>query len=1064
MDLNHYRKIVHSDLFLNGPVVIFIWAENNGWPVESVSPNITRLYGYETDEFQSGTLAYADIIHPDDRKGVKQEVKNARLGTAPFFEHRPYRIRTKAGEYRWVQDTTVLLRRGETVTHYVGYLIDITARHQLQGALEESTRRWSYAIEGNGDGLWDWDIESNEVYFSPQWKRMLGFADDEIGNSLEEWEKRVHPDDLEGVYAEIQKHINGEKNGYVSEHRVLCKDGSYKWVLDRGVIMERTPEGKPKRMIGTHSDISQRKAVEEALESANTLHRTILENIHYAVITGTPEGTITSFNKEAEKMLGYTADELIGKETPGLFHDRDEVIRRAVEFSRELGRTIEPGFEVFVAKTAAGLPNEHEWTYISKAGERIPVLLSISALKDADGTTTGYVGIARDISEEKETRTRLIDSRKMLNNAQHIAKVGSWSLELKTNRLEWSDEIFRIFEIDKEQFEPSYEGFLGAIHPDDIDVVNDAFAKSVADKTPYSISHRLLMKDGRVKYVIENGMTTYDEAGEPLLSEGTVQDITEFKELEIAYLNEHRFLGTLIDNAESVITAIDRNGVMVELNRYGCEFVGYTQEEIAAEPYFWERFLPPAIRPEIRKIIEGAKKGEIEHRYENPWISRYGEERVFEWSSSLIKDENGEMEYVIAIGVDVTGKKALEKELEIHNEELETILETTKDGIAILDMETRFLFFNSAYLRMTGFSEAELRTKHKTDLSAPEDRAGTLAVLEEVRKKGFVENFEKTTIVKGGRRVKVNMSIALMPDGKRFLVTTRDVTRAKRLEKKMKDYVGLVDEYIITSSTDLDGNITAVSRAFCRISGYDEAELLGKNHRIIRHPDMPESLYEEMWNAIIHNNTWEGEIKNRAKDGSSYWVQAAISPVWDEEGKKTGYTAIRQDITDKKRVEELSVTDRLTGLYNRMKLDEVFTYELERSRRYETPMAIIILDLDHFKSVNDTHGHHVGDQVLQDLADVLRDGERASDTLGRWGGEEFLIILPETDFDGALQRAELICKAIAAHPFPVVGTKTASLGVTAYREGDTETSLLERADDALYRAKENGRNRVEGSR
>lgn len=160
-------------------------------------------------------------------------------------------------------------------------------------------------------------------------------------------------------------------------------------------------------------------------------------------------------------------------------------------------------------------------------------------------------------------------------------------------------------------------------------------------------------------------------------------------------------------------------------------------------------------------------------------------------------------------------------------------------------------------------------------------------------------------------------------------------------------------------------------------------------------------------------------------------------------------------------LEHLSVTDRLTGLFNRNKIDAEFESELQRSMRFGLPFSLILLDLDHFKQVNDTHGHPVGDQVLQGLAQVLRANTRETDVVGRWGGEEFMVICPHTDAAGARAMADNLRRLIAAHPFPSIGTQTASLGVTSYRPGDSQADMVARADEALYAAKQAGRNRVE---
>ncbi len=272
--------------------------------------------------------------------------------------------------------------------------------------------------------------------------------------------------------------------------------------------------------------------------NTEVLTNAIFDNVDHLLIATNTEGVITKFNKAAENLLGYTAQELIERLTPAVFHIESEVIKRAREFSDELAQEIQPGFKVFVAKTDLGLPNEHEWTYVAKNGRHIPVLLSVTALKDNTGKVTGYIGVAKDISESKRIAEDLSTSKNRLNEAQRIANIGSWSLDLRSNTLLWSDQIYTIFEIDPHTFQPSYEGFLNSIHPDDVEKVNAAFNTSLENRTAYNIEHRLLMKDGRIKYVIERGETLYSETGKAVLSQGTVQDITELKLIEQSLIQE----------------------------------------------------------------------------------------------------------------------------------------------------------------------------------------------------------------------------------------------------------------------------------------------------------------------------------------------------------------------------------------------------------------------------------------------------------------------------------------------------------------------------------------------
>ncbi|HEY9799233.1 MAG TPA: diguanylate cyclase [Leptolyngbyaceae cyanobacterium] len=190
---------------------------------------------------------------------------------------------------------------------------DITPRKQIEEALKVSEERWQYALEGNGDGVWDWNAQTNEVFFSRRWKEMLGFAEDEISNCLSEWEQRIHLDDKAYVYQEIDRHFRGETQQYVSEHRVRCKDGTYKWILDRGKIVSRSPDGSPLRLLGTHTDITERKQMEEALRSSEERYRSVITAMTEGIVLQQADGRITACNESAERILGLTIDQMMGR-------------------------------------------------------------------------------------------------------------------------------------------------------------------------------------------------------------------------------------------------------------------------------------------------------------------------------------------------------------------------------------------------------------------------------------------------------------------------------------------------------------------------------------------------------------------------------------------------------------------------------------------------------------------------------------------------------------------------------------------------------------------------------
>jgi diguanylate cyclase (GGDEF)-like protein/PAS domain S-box-containing protein len=295
----------------------------------------------------------------------------------------------------------------------------------------------------------------------------------------------------------------------------------------------------------------------------------------------------------------------------------------------------------------------------------------------------------------------------------------------------------------------------------------------------------------------------------------------------------------------------------------------------------------------------------------------------------------------------------------------------------------------------------------------------------------------------------------------------------QQTNKQLVNYVDIVDKYVITSTTDSKGIITSTSDAFCEISGYSRQELIGNNHSIVRHRDMPTSIYKDLWGSITRGKTWQGEIKNRKKNGDYYWVHAYISPVCDEQGNITGYTAIREDITSKKLAEELSITDELTSLFNRRHFNNLFPQELARAEREKKTIVLMIIDVDYFKPYNDNYGHQQGDKALRAVAGVFKDTlRRAGDFAFRVGGEEFGVIVTVDDSAAAYAIAEKLRKAVEdlglEHAYSQVAAYlTISIGMEIHQCSDSQPANMDLiyrlADDALYQAKENGRNQVASS-
>ncbi|MEI6427551.1 MAG: PAS domain S-box protein [Pseudanabaena sp. ELA607] len=255
---------------------------------------------------------WIDFANPDDLVSILYELSML-SPKAPAFrtENRDRRANDQIGWTQWINQG--IFNESGTLVEIQSVGRDITELKQVELALRESEARWQLAVEGAGDGAWDWNPQTNEVHFSRQWKAMLGFSEMEIKHQFLEWDSRIHPDDKAQCYANIARYLSGETKMYQIHHRLRCKDGTYKWILARGQVIERDLNGNPIRFIGTHSDITEWKEAQIALQTSEMQYRNLIDNLHAGVVVHAADSRIILCNATACNLLGLTLDQMFGK-------------------------------------------------------------------------------------------------------------------------------------------------------------------------------------------------------------------------------------------------------------------------------------------------------------------------------------------------------------------------------------------------------------------------------------------------------------------------------------------------------------------------------------------------------------------------------------------------------------------------------------------------------------------------------------------------------------------------------------------------------------------------------
>ena len=405
-----------------------------------------------------------------------------------------------------------------------------------------------------------------------------------------------------------------------------------------------------------------------------------------------------------------------------------------------------------------------------------------------------------------------------------------------------------------------------------------------------------------------------------------------------------------------------------------------------------------------------------------------------------------------------------------NEEKFRVLFEASPVGIALNTADGMFIDANAAILRLLGYAREEFLRLSYWDIIP-----GGYRAQEDEQMKGLGENapygpFEKEYIRKDGSRVSVLLSGMMLRDRSgRLLVWSlvQDMTehldseRNTRLAAKVFEYSG---EAILIS--DPENHIVSVNSAFTRITGYTQQEVVGKPPSMLNSGRHDQAFYDEMWEAIRRAGHWQGEVWNRRKNGEIYPEWLTITTMLDEHGKLANYIGIFSDVTERKKSEDsirhLAQHDALTDLPNRLLLSDRLSQAIAASDRSGQPFALMFIDLDRFKNINDSLGHNAGDLLLQEVSLRLTSSVRATDTVSRQGGDEFVILATDVEDTGAVANlAEKLIQIISQsyHIDEHVLTVTPSIGIALYPDdGQDAETLLRNADAAMYCAKNNGRN------
>jgi len=596
-----------------------------------------------------------------------------------------YPVTNASGDVRWMQfinrglfDEKGILQETQAVGH------DITELKEVQLALMESNERWKFAVEGPGDGVWDWNVVTNQVNYSRRWKEMLGYEEHEIGPTFEEWRSRLHPEDLDQALANVQIHLSGQWDSYTNEFRMRCKDGSWKWILARGKVTQRDAKGNPMRMVGTHTDISAARTARE--REAHNL-RLIATG---APLNDTLEAIVTSIEAQHPGMICGVM--LLDRSSKTLvlsaFSKLPEVFRQAAKTMPVQADEACSGAAVYsrcrvvvediskstnwrkykAAAKQAGLRAGWAEPIFDKAGlvlgtftcfhrqPHTPTPAEFNTINQA--ASLAALAIQRHQEEEA-----FRESERSFRTIFEQAAVGVALIDTQTGRfLRVNQRMADINQITPEQL--LCTTFMELTHPDDLQADFDRMEQLKAGEIPsFSMEKRNISPTGKLIWISLTVSPMWKPGEPPTVHMAVVQDISQRKEAEANYHRELDYNQALITHTSAYITALNTRGEFTHLNPAFLATLGYSVGELIGRTPWQAGLMDKAevARSKLRfqQLLNHGSNPAVEVRLRGA----AGEWHDVELRSVATRQPDGSIDRIIITGIDVTERKRLQREI-----------------------------------------------------------------------------------------------------------------------------------------------------------------------------------------------------------------------------------------------------------------------------------------------------------------------------------------------------------------------------------------------------------------
>jgi len=778
------------------------------------------------------------------------------------------------------------------------------AYQQVQNQLAELTtwrNRYEAAEQASGQMLYEYDFVNDAIVWGANFELITGYPLELMPTHFNDWLALIHPED-QVIFQQLVEPSFTHKTPFFGQYRIRHQAGHYIWVEDRNQWLMNN-QGEGISVIGMVADISDRKQAEEALKTSEAHQRALLQAIPDLFMRANREGVYLEFASipNQHRIVGNVTDmrgtHVSDTLPPEVAKQRMEFIERALQTQslQTYEQDLSTEGNIHIEEVRVVPYNDNE------------VLL-----------------IARDISERKQAENELQRTTELFREAQRIAHCGNWEHNLIENTLYWSDEVYRIFEVAPQQVTVSYELVLNVIHPDDREIVDTLYQKSISDHIPYNLVHRLLMPDGRVKYVQAQSETLYTTDGSPLRARGTVIDITSLKmaELELETINaeleervnrlvqerETRYR-TLMDGASDAIMLADTQGQVLEVNSKAEELLGYSRDEIAAMHF--SQLHPPEDLPDIITAFEKLANQKVSQVFDVNFLSKNGEVIPVDISASVVEFDGKPI--VQGIFRDIRDRKKIEQALRQSEERFRRMFDSNAVGMLFADFQGHVIDTNDRFLEMIGYSRQELESGSIDWMSmTPEEYlAKDYECMEQLIKYGEVTPWEKEYYRKDGSRIAILIGAALLQGSNHEAICVIiDISDRKQTEdqlRKLSHRLNLSLQAGAIGSWEWSlGNEVVWDQRSYEIHGLQNLDRPAtyQDWFTMLHTDDISLINQRLQEVVVGKQQVDMEFRIHRPDGSLRWIRSMALGQFDHQGQLVKMTGINQDITERKLIEE----------------------------------------------------------------------------------------------------------------------------------------------------------------